>query len=231
LHQLLAEAIMRTLFQRTPRTGLATALLLAGVLGTITMGAAAVDNRATSNAREPFRREITLPAGTVLPLTLDSSVASDRSRIEDGVRAHLRRAVVVNGVRVIPAGSVVSGHVTSVRRPGRVQGRGYIAFRFNSLSAPDNSRTAIRTTRVSRTAPATKGEDALKIGLPAAGGAVIGALAGGKKGAAIGATAGGGAGTAVVLSTRGRDVGLGAGAPVSVQLLEPIRLVVTTPAR
>ena len=155
---------MRTIFQRTPRTGLAAALVLAGVLGTITMGAAAVDNGATSNAREPFRREITLPAGAVMPLTLDSYVTSDAAASRMASVAHLRRAVVIDGVRVIPAGSLVSGHVTSVRRPGRVQGRGYIAFRFNSLSAPDNGRTAIRTTRVSRTAPATKGEDALKIG-------------------------------------------------------------------
>jgi hypothetical protein len=227
---------MRTLFRRTPRTGVAAAIVLAAVLGGVSM-AARVENRATSNLAsnlglgEPLRREITLPAGTVLPLTLDSSVASDRSRIEDGVRAHLRRAVVVNGITLIPAGSVVSGHVTSVRRPGRVKGRGYIAVRFNSLNTPENPRTTIRTTRVSRTAPATKGEDAMKIGFPAAGGAVIGALAGGKKGAAIGATAGGSAGTAVVLSTRGRDVRLGSGAAVAVRLLEPIRLEVTTPER
>ena len=218
---------MRAIFQRTLPTGLGAALVLAGVLGAVSMSANTFGDRASSNASlEPFRREITLPAGTVLPLTLDSSVASDRSRLEDDVRAHLRRAVVINGVNVIPAGSVVSGHVTSVRRPGRVKGRGYIAFRFNSLSTPDNGRTAISTTRVSRTAPATKKVDAMKIGIPAAGGAVIGALAGGKKGAAIGATAGGGAGTAVVLSTRGRDVRLGPGAAVSVQLLEPIRLEV-----
>jgi len=222
---------MRTIFQRTPRTDAAAALALVAVLSGVTMAAGTLDTRVTSSAvsREPIRREITLPAGTVLPLTLDSYVASDQSRIEDGVRAHLRRAVVVNGIRVIPAGSRVSGHVTSVRRPGRVSGRGYFAFRFNTLNTPDNGRAAISTTRVSRTAPATKGEDALKIGLPAAGGAVIGALAGGKKGAAIGATAGGGAGTAVVLSTRGRDVRLGPGAAVSVQLLEPIRLDVVTP--
>ena len=48
-------------------------------------------------------------------------------------------------------------------------------------------------------APATKKKDALKIGVPAAGGASIGALVGGKKGAGIGALAGGGAGTAYVL--------------------------------
>ena len=210
---------MRSIFRSMPRTATVGALALASLLSTATI------------AREPIRREITLPAGTVLPLTLDSSVASDRNRVEDSIRAHLRRAVIVNGVHVIPAGSAVSGQVTSVKRPGRVKGRGYIAVRFYSLNTPENGRTAIRTTRVSRTAAATKGEDALKIGVPAAGGAVIGALAGGKKGAAIGATAGGGAGTAVVLSTRGRDVSLGRGAAVTVQLLEPIRLEVTTPAR
>ena len=37
-------------------------------------------------------REIVLPAGTVLPLTLESRVASDTSAVEDPVRAHLRRA-------------------------------------------------------------------------------------------------------------------------------------------
>lgn len=222
---------MRTIFQRTPLTSVAAALAVVAVLSGVTIAASTLATGAAPSlaSREPFRREVTLPAGTVLPLTLDSYVASDRSRIEDGVTAHLRRAVVVNGIRVIPAGSRVSGHVTSVRRPGRVSGRGYFAFRFNALNTPDNGRAAIRTTRVSRTAPATKGEDALKIGLPAAGGAVIGALAGGKKGAAIGATAGGGAGTAVVLSTRGRDVRLGPGAAVSVQLLESIRLDVVTP--
>ena len=52
----------------------------------------------------------------------------------------------------------------------------------------------------------TKKKDALTIGLPAAGGAVVGALVDGKKGAGIGAAVGGGAGTAVVLSTRGKDV-------------------------
>src|SRR5262245_13063758 len=62
-------------------------------------------------------RDVTLPAGTILPLTLDTYVASDRSRVEDDVRAHLRRAIVVNGFTVVPAGSRVVGDVTSVARP------------------------------------------------------------------------------------------------------------------
>ncbi len=71
-------------------------------------------------------------------------------------------------------------------------------------------------------APATKKKDALTIGIPAAGGAVVGALIGGKKGAGIGAAAGGGAGTAAVLTTRGKDVRVGRGAVLSVRLTSPL---------
>jgi hypothetical protein len=168
--------------------------------------------------------DVTLPAGTVLPLALDSYVASDTSRVEDAVRAHVRQAIVVNGRTIVPAGSTLIGNITSVARPVRVKGRGYVAFRFHALTTPAAGRVPIQTSRVARLAPATKGEDAAKIALPAAGGAAVGAIVGGKKGAAIGAAAGGGAGTGVVLSTRGRDVRLGPGAAVSVRLLEPVRL-------
>ena len=71
-------------------------------------------------------------------------------------------------------------------------------------------------------APATKKKDALEIGVPAAGGAAIGALVGGKKGAGIGALVGGGGGTAVVLSTRGKEVRVGRGATLAVRLVEPL---------
>jgi hypothetical protein len=183
-----------------------------------------VDHAAVATATGDDVRKLTLPAGTVLPLTLDSYVASDTSRVEDSVRAHVRRAIVVNGRTIVPAGSTLIGNVTSVERPGRVKGRGYIAFRFSQLTTPEAGRVRIQTSRVTRTAPATKKADAMKIALPAAGGAAIGAIVGGKKGAAIGAASGGGAGTGVVLSTRGKDVRLGPGAAVSVRLLQPVEL-------
>ena len=168
-------------------------------------------------------RDITVPAGTVIPIVLDSHVASDTSRIETPVRAHVGRSIVVNGVTAIPAGSAISGHVTRVQRSGRVKGRAQLAFGFNRLSPADsNQHLTIRTSTVSRVAPATKARDARTIAIPAAGGAIVGGIVGGKKGAAIGAAAGGGGGTAVVLSTRGREVRLGPGAAASVRLLSPI---------
>lgn len=183
---------------------------------------------APSLDREREYREVTLPAGTLLRLTLDSSVASDRSRVEDRVRAHLRRPVLINGIQAVPAGSQVLGSVTDVKRSGKVKGRARLAMRFHTLRVA-GERYDIRSGRVAREAPGTKKKDAVKIAIPAAGGAVVGGIVGGKKGAAIGTAVGGGGGTAYVLSTRGKEVRLGSGAAITIRLLEPIR--VRVPAR
>jgi hypothetical protein len=171
----------------------------------------------------PSWREVTIPAGTALPVILDTTVSSATSRVEQPVNAHLSRAVKVGGVAVLPVGSRVSGVVTDATRSAKVKGRAHIAMRFNSLSPHgDDQRYTIRTTSVGRTAPGTKKKDAMKIGAPAAGGAIIGAIAGGKKGALIGTAVGGGAGTGVVLSTRGKEVQLGKGAALTLKLTEPL---------
>lgn len=172
-------------------------------------------------ANEPEYREVTLPAGTVLPLELGTSVGSDTSQVEDPVQATVRRAVVVNGVEAIPAGSRVSGVVTDATRSGRVKGRARIALRFTSLHA-HGERQDVRTSVVSRVAPATKKQDAAKIGVGAGAGAVIGGIVGGGSGAAKGAAIGGAGGTGVVLATRGKEVRLPAGANLAVKLLEPV---------
>ncbi len=174
-------------------------------------------------------REVTLPAGTVLPVDLETSVGSDISRVEQPVTGRLRRGVTVGGVEALPAGTVVSGHVTTAQRPGRVKGRGLIAMRFTQLDVPGAGRTAISTATVSRLAPATKEKDALEIIAPAAAGAVIGRIVGGKGTAAKGALIGGAAGTGYVLSTRGKEVRLGKGANLAVKLTAPV--TVRVPAR
>jgi hypothetical protein len=175
----------------------------------------------------PTFREITVPAGTTVSVRMDSSVGSDTSRVEDAVRGTVTRGVNVGGANVIPPGSQVIGSVTSAVRPGKVKGRSYVAMRFHTLVAHDD-KYSIRTGAVARRGRATKKQDAAKIGIPAAGGAVIGGIVGGKKGAAIGGAAGGGAGTAVVLSTRGEDVHIARGSVVTVRLTEPVRIRIAT---
>ena len=82
----------------------------------------------------------------------------------------------------------------------------------------------LQSAPLSHRAPATKGEDAVKIGIGAGAGAVIGGLLGGKDGAAKGAAVGGGAGTGVVLATKGREMRLGPGADVTTRLEAPLTI-------
>jgi hypothetical protein len=183
-----------------------------------------------SEASRAAAREVTIPAGTQLPITLDTTIGSDISRIEQPVAAHLTRPVVIHGDTVLPAGSRVSGVVTDATRSGRVKGRAHVALRFDAITpggaAGEGTRYRMETTAVGRTAAAQKKRDAMEIGGATAGGALIGAIAGGKKGALIGGAVGGGAGTGVVLSQRGKEVRLPKGTPLTLKLSEPLTVKV-----
>jgi len=176
-------------------------------------------------APAPAWREVTIPAGTSLPVVLDTGIGSETSRVEEPVTAHLSKSITIDGATVLAEGSRVSGVVTAATRSAKVKGKAHVAMRFDSVTPHgDDQRYDIQTATVGRTAAATKKEDAMKIGAPAAGGAIIGAIAGGKKGAAIGTAIGGGAGTGVVLATRGKEVSLPKGAALTLKLSEPVTI-------
>lgn len=175
-------------------------------------------------------REVTVPAGTSIPLELETTIGSDVSNVEDPVRGRVTRAVSVEGIAAIPAGSSVVGSVISAKKASKFKGHAELSVRFDSLVvAGSDERHDIRTTLVAQETAGTGKKTAMKIGLPAVGGAVIGGLIGGKKGAAIGAAVGGGAGTAAVLTADGKEVSLPRGTPLHVKLVDPVTLRVAMP--
>jgi hypothetical protein len=202
------------------------ALLTTGVL----VAGAGVDGAApTTPARvsRPAVRQITIPAGTILRLRVERGFGSDISRIEDPVSATLATPIVVDGRAVLREGSTASGYVSQAARSGKVKGRGRVAVRFTRLTpAGHQDHYSIHTRPWVAVAPATKKKDAMTIGLPAAGGAIVGGVVGGKKGAGVGALAGGGAGTAVVLTTRGKEVRVARGAVLAIRLTAPLTVAV-----
>jgi hypothetical protein len=160
-----------------------------------------------------------------LAITLDSSVGSDTSSVEDAVSAHLTHAITIGTDAVLPAGSRVSGVVTDATRSGKVKGLAHLAVRFNTITpAHADEKYRMTTATIQRTAQSTKKKDAVKIGAPAAGGAIIGGIVGGGKGALIGTAVGAGAGTAVVMSTRGEEVHLPKGSALTLKLSEPLTI-------
>jgi len=196
-------------------------------------GAAAAEPSATADGASPAAkatepaREITIPAGTQLTVTLDTPVGSDTSHVEEAVTAHLARPIRIQGETVLAEGSRLNGVVTEATRSAKVKGRAHVALQFNAVTPQGvDQRYTIRTASIGRTAEATKKKDALEIGAPAAGGALIGALVGGKKGALVGTAVGGGAGTAVVLSTSGKEIHIAKGTSLTVRLTAPVTVLV-----
>jgi hypothetical protein len=171
----------------------------------------------------PEWREVVIPAGTQLEIEMETSVGSDISHVEDPVRAALVDNVTVHGTTALPAGSTVTGTVTNAKRPGKVKGVAELGIRFDTIRPKDGDASYhVRTGVVTRRGRATRQKDTLTIVGPAAGGALLGGLLGGKKGALIGTTVGGGAGTAVVLTTRGKELRLPRGTRLTIRLIDPL---------
>ncbi len=194
--------------------------------GTAGSAAALASASAPAESKGPETRDLTLAIGTALPIVLDTPVSSEVSQVGDEVRGHLAKPVLVDGETVLDTGTTVDGVVTAVERSGRVKGRAHVSITFESLTGTGLSRRRIDASPYARTAAATRKKDALKVGAPAAGGAIIGAIAGGKKGALVGGAIGAGAGGAVVASTRGDEVHLVRGTVVTVRLTGALQVSV-----
>lgn len=156
-----------------------------------------------------------LPAGTALPLVLQTAVASNTSQVGDRVVAALAEDVSVQGRVVLAAGTEVAGRVTVAMQSGRVKGRARLAMVFDEVH-DGGSSYPIDATPVDVTAESSKSQDTKIAGGAAAAGAIIGAIAGGGKGALKGGAIGGAAGGAAVLATRGQEVVLESGTELEV---------------
>jgi hypothetical protein len=172
-------------------------------------------------SREPAFDDVLVPVGTVISAQLETALASNASQPEDIVRATMLAPLVVDGRQVLPEGTALIGTVTGAEPSGKIKGRASLRFAFDRLTTGTTTYEVASAPFAYSAAP-TKKEDATKIGVGAAAGTIVGALAGGKRGAAVGAAVGGGAGTAVVLATSGDEVHLRSGTKLQVELTRPV---------
>jgi hypothetical protein len=175
---------------------------------------------------EPRFVDLVVAPDSVLGLQMESSVSSEKARIEDEVTARVTRDVRVGDRVAIPAGSTARGEVTVVERGGKVKERARLGIRFTSVVLADGTRVPIETDTIYREGDSPTGESVAKIGGGAIGGAIIGGIFGGAKGAAIGASAGAGAGTAAVAAGGRNPATLPSGTPVTVRLVKPATVTV-----
>jgi hypothetical protein len=116
--------------------------------------------------------------------------------------------------------------VTLVEQGGKMRERARLGVRFHTLVFADGTELPIRTDPILREGESPSGESTRKIGGAAVGGAIIGAIIGGKKGAIVGGATGAAGGTAVVMAGDRNAATLPVGAVVTVRLAAPLTVSV-----
>jgi hypothetical protein len=175
---------------------------------------------------QPQFEELVVSADSVMGLEVETSITSERARVEDAVVARVTRDVKVGDRVAIPAGAKAHGEVTLVDRGGRLKDRARLGIRFTSVVLADGTKIPLETETIYREGSAPSNESAAKIGGGAIGGAIIGGILGGAKGAIIGGSAGAGAGTAAVMAGGRNAATLPSGTPVTVRVAKPATVTV-----
>ncbi|HUO15852.1 MAG TPA: hypothetical protein VMX38_12775 [Verrucomicrobiae bacterium] len=175
-----------------------------------------------------------VPSGTALMVRLDTTLASFSNRPGDPFRASITKPIVVNGQTLIPAGAAIEGRVTKVSEPRRISGRPTIGILPEAVIMPNGERLYLDATLTDTNIPGTdvnaegqfKGsghdrKDQLEVGGGAAGGMLIGGLAGGPMGVLVGGIVGAGSTTAYWLAKHHSAI-LPAGTQLTIELNRPL---------
>ncbi len=214
---------------RHARTRYATAAV-ALLVGTLALSG----QEATRSLRAAAEQgSVRVPVDTLFRLRLRQGLSSRTAQKGDTFTAEVIAPVVVGDVVAVPAGSLVTGRVTSVTRAARRRS-GTIAVTFEELQLPSGQKYKIFGSLASLETPegehrevSSEGEvkqrtsikrDAVFIGGGAGVGAIIGAAAGGGKGAGVGAAIGAGLGTAAALLRKGAEVEVPSGTEIGMVL-------------
>ncbi len=189
--------------------------------------------------------EVTLPEGTRVSLQLNDHL-STKSNVEgDPFSANVIAPVYLGDRLIIPKGSVVTGSISRVLRPGRLKGKAFMNLLFQSIRVPGRGELQIVASLVRVDGEAnggvqsentvhgqgSRGSDVSKVLAPSISGAGIGGITGGGKGAAIGAGVGAAVGLAVIFSTRGKDIEMKRGSTMDIALDRPLILPAESDAR
>ena len=177
---------------------------------------------------QPVVKEITLAAGTVIPVRISEALDTKTAQPNDVFHGALASDLGSQGVIAIRQGAPIVGRVIDAREAAHFKGSSLLSLELTQMMAGGKKVSLVTDPYVQEGAGRGK-NTAVKAGGGAVLGAIIGGIAGGGKGAAIGTLAGGAAGTGVNAATRGEQVVIPAESLVNFQLSSPITVRVTVP--
>jgi hypothetical protein len=161
-----------------------------------------------------------IPVGQELDVRLQAPLSSETATVEQRFEATTAADVVQNGRTLIPAGSIVRGVVSDVKRPGRIERQGSLTLSFDQIVVRGREYQ-IRGLATQVFESGGIREEVGTVGAGAGVGGVIGGLIGGVKGALLGAVIGAGG---AIAATEGKDISLPAGSIVRIRFDTPLRV-------
>jgi hypothetical protein len=175
----------------------------------------------------PVVHNITLPAGTSVPVRITQTLDSETTQTGDKFTGAVASDVVVDGLVVLPQGTPVTGHVDEAKNAAHYKGSSSLTISLNSINRK-GERIEVATQPYTKEGEGRGKNTAEKVGGGAAVGAILGGIFGGGKGAAIGAAAGGGVGAGANTVTRGQQVQIQSESVIRFKLSDAIVVRVTT---
>lgn len=218
------------------RAALGAALLI--LPGTHLSAASAPQRRRSAARTRRAPAVYTVAAGKALRVRLNGELDSEKARVGDTFTGTIVDPVYSSGgVLVVPQASTVTGRVSNVTRARKEGEPATLDVQFVSLELPNGVRRAISGSLTDLSdsssesdnegtvsAKRTKDRNVKFIGGGAAGGAVLGAIAGGGKGALIGGVIGAGAGLLGSKLKKGGEVKVKSGTEFGVVLNRSVSL-------
>lgn len=183
--------------------------------------------------------ETALGEGTRISLQLNDYLSTKLNNEGDTFTATVTAPVYLKDRLIIPKGSIISGSISRILRPGRFKGKAVMNLLFSSIRFPGSAAAVPIVASLVRveqegnagirdegtiTGESSKGRDATKVAAPTLTGAGIGAIVNGGRGAAIGAGIGAAVGLASVLAGRGKDLELRRGSAMEIALDRPFAI-------
>jgi hypothetical protein len=172
----------------------------------------------TSGAASTSARAVAV--GTELDVRLQDPLSSATSMVEDRFEATTLVDLKKGDDVLIPAGSIVRGVVSSVKKAGRLNRKGEMTVAFDQLTIRGRSYPIRATVTEAIESEGIRGETG-KIGVGAGVGAIVGGILGGFKGALAGILIGAGG---TIAATEGEDVDLPVGTVLRVRVDSEIDL-------
>ncbi len=172
----------------------------------------------------------TLNPGRQISMATTEAISSRTARPGDAFTAAVVADVRDEGDRVaIPEGSLVYGTITDVQSASNPRSSGTLTLVVNSMTVHGRNypiEASIDSLATERAGRPISGSDAVKVGVGAAAGAIVGqVITKDTRGTIIGAAVGGAVGAGVAAATKDSDIRVPAGTHVIITLTQ--RLTIT----